>query len=301
MVKRSSDEAARGGRLRSLRRTLTRVAAQAERDRIGLVSGGLAFYGLLAVFPLLTALVALYGLIADPVEIRQQIAPFERMLPREGFEILAGQLEQLAASDNRSLGFGLLSSLVLLTWSASAGVQSLIYAIHLAFGEHVSRSYLRLRFLSMALTVAMLLILVVGVAGLALMPHFLGRYSSLLLEILRWPLMAFAGLASISFFYRFRQSRRGKRWRLFTPGSIVAVTLWLIASLFFSWWVGRFGYHSRSYGTLSSVVLLLLWLYLGAFSILLGAEVNAELERERRRAGLERDAPGRSAAGSEES
>lgn len=262
-----------------------RVWKSVGDDRLTLVAAALAFFALLGLFPALTALVAIYGLIFNPQDILAQTDRLSMLLPDEARSLVRDQLNSLVDSSGSDLGFGLVLSLVLLLWSASSGVQNLIRAVNLAYDEKETRSFVRLRLLALVFTLGGLIFFAVAIALIAIVPPILelaglGTTGRLLVSVLRWPLLAAGVILALAVLYRLGPDRTDARWRWISWGAVVAATIWLAASALFALYVERFGSYNETYGALGAVVVLLLWFYLSAFAILIGAELNSELEHQ---------------------
>ena len=264
-----------------LKRTLRGVLD----DNLNLVAAGGAFFSLLALAPAMTALVSIWALFADPSRLRGQLAVVDRVLPDQASQVVAEQMERVAQTADGSLGWSLALSLVLTLWSANRGTKAFMSAFNIVYGARESRGFVALNLYSMLFTV--LGILAVG-AALALvvgLPAFLAALGfppseSAGVSLLRWPVL----LAAVFGFYlllgRFAPSRPSPPWRLLWPGAAASALAWLLASIFFSLYVTHFNSFNAVYGSLGAVVVLLLWLYLSVFIGLVGAKMNAELERE---------------------
>jgi membrane protein len=262
-----------------------RVVREVRQDHLSLIAAGMAFFALLATFPALTLLVAIYGLLADPTTIQEQISVLRPLLPRNAFDLIADQLESLLASPTSTHGLGVVVGLLLLLWGSASGIQTLIKAVNLAYDEEETRSYFRLRALALALTLGALVFLLVSLSGLALLPTLLASLglddaTTELLMMVRWPLLGVVFLGSLAVVYRLAPDRRAPKWRWVTLGSVAALIVWLAGSGLFSLYVRTFGRYSDTYGALGAAIVLLLWFYLSAFAILLGAEINAETEHQ---------------------
>ncbi len=262
---------------------LWRVKDEISRDNMSIVAAGCAFYALLALFPAITAMVSTYGLIADPADVERHMQSLEGVVPGEAFAIIRDQTHAVAAQGGTALGWGTALALVLALYSASSGVQTLFTALNIAYEEEETRGFLRFYLTSFAFTlaavvgVALALALLVGVpALLALLP--LGPATQWVVRLGSLALLLALVAAGVAAIYRFGPSRAPASWRWLTPGSIAATVLWLLASLGFSWYVTNFAGYNETYGTLGGVIVLLMWLWISAYVVLLGAELNAELE-----------------------
>jgi membrane protein len=269
--------------LKGLWQVAQRVWIESSRDNLSVVAAGCAFYALFAVFPALSALVALYGLTADPATVEQQFGMLSSVLPPQAYEIVIEQIGRLAETPSQSLGWGLAVSLFIALWSVSNLTQAIFAALNIAYEEPERRSLLR--FYLSAFTFAILGILSGALMLLAIVyVPILFAYAGysetfeLVVKIARWPLLALIVLMLLALLYRYGPCRRSAKWRWVTVGSLFATVLWLIASAGFSFYVSHFANYDRIYGSLGAVVVLLFWLYLSFYIVLLGAEINAELE-----------------------
>jgi membrane protein len=262
-----------------------RAWKEAKTDNISLVAAGVAYYAFLALFPTLIAAVLLYGLIASPQDVQRQVDEIGTALPSEAQSLLSEQMRGIASANSGALGIGLVVALLGALWSASGGVNGLITAINIAYDETESRSFIKLRGLSIILTLGAILFFIVAVVLVAVMPAVadaigLGALGRLLAEVLRWALLIGAVLVALALLYRLAPGRDAPQFKWVSVGSVVATVIWIVASLAFSLYVDNFGSYGKTYGSLAGVVVLLLWLYVTAFIVLLGAEVNAEAEQQ---------------------
>ncbi|ATF19740.1 putative ribonuclease BN [Phaeobacter gallaeciensis] len=247
----------------------------------GLLAAGVAFYGLLSVFPGITASVALFGLFADPTLITEQSSWLTSLLPSSAAELVNQQLVQVAGARPDTLGWAAAASAALALWSASRSTDSVIQGLNVIFGTKEQRSFIVLKAVIVTITFAAIcgaLLLLLIVAAIPAAVALFGD-SALLAgttQLLRWPLMFVVGIAGISLLYRFGPDRSGEGWRLFTPGAILSCTLWVAGSIGFSLYVQAFGSYNETFGALSGVILLLTWMWLSAFVILFGAGLDAE-------------------------
>jgi membrane protein len=261
-----------------------RVWAAAKRDNLPLLAAGVAFYSLLAAFPMIIALVTVYGLVADPDRVTEHLEPVTKAMPPDAASVLTTQLRAVAATGRGSLTFGLVLSLLVALWAASGGVSALITGINAVNERPEERHFVKLKALSLGLTFGAV---VVGVAALLLIAAFPAVVSGLRLgtpgrvgaEVARWLLLAGVIGTGLSVFYWLGPSGTRPRWRWLTRGAVVALAIWVLGSVAFSIYVSNFGDYNKTYGALAAVVILMLWLYLSAYVVLFGAEVDAELNR----------------------
>jgi membrane protein len=267
---------------------LKRVGREAISDEAGTAAASCGFYALLALFPTLSVAISLFGLVADPASVEGQLEAIQDVLPPSTYELISARVHDLAAAGPTKLSSGLLISLLVATWSAMSGVKAIINALNVAYEERETRSFLRLNGVAFLFmlggTVSTLLALAVIVAlPAALAFSWLGPLASAAVRIFSFVLLLVFVVLGLAMLYRFAPSRSQAKWRWITPGSLLAAGLWLIASLAFSFYVSNFGSYDAAYGTLGGVVVALLWFYISAFAVILGAELNAELELQTRR------------------
>lgn len=269
---------ARGWR-KILRRTVTEFSA----DQIPTVAAGVTFFGLLALFPALGAFVSLYGLFADLTGARRQISALAGLLPSGAVSVLEAQIQLLTQTNHGRLGLTFVVSLLFSLWSSNAGIKALIGGLNIAYEQREHRGFFRLNLVSLSFTIGAVLFAVAGVAAIAAVPDILSRLglASLIgVSALRWPVLLLAVFALLSLLYRYGPSRPGARWRWITPGSSLAAGGWIGMSLCFSWYVANFGHYNRTYGALGAVVGFMTWIWLSLIVVLLGAELNAEIESQ---------------------
>ncbi len=265
--------------------TLKRVWSEIGADHVSLIAAGCAFYGLLAIFPGIVAAMAIAGLFFDPNTVVNQLQDLAALLPQEAAEIVIGQATEVAGSAEGGLGLAAVFGIAVALYSASKGVQSLMEGLNVAFEAEETRGLVALNVQKMLLTIGMVLgfLLIIAVAaGLPAVLRFLplGAATETLITILRWPLMLMLLAIGLAVLYRFGPSRGEKRWRWITPGAALACLLWLLGSIAFAFYVRSFGGYNETFGALGGVIVLLMWLWLSAFIVLLGAEFDSEMERQ---------------------
>ncbi len=261
-----------------------RIKDQIGKDRLHVIAAGVAFYGLLAIFPTLVALISTFGLAFNPDQMTRQLDILGRLLPHPAAELVVRQLRQLTGAGHGALGLGTLGSIVLALWAGSAGMRALMQALNVAYDLKEQRGYFHRFAVSLVLssvaivgmlltaTVIVLLPIVSGAAGLSdTVRHAI--------EWLRWPIVAASFWIALVLVYRYGPYRDKPRWSWLIWGAAVAVAIWLIASVLFSLYVKWFGTFNQTYGSMGAVVVLLLWFLLSAWAVLIGAEVDATLER----------------------
>ena len=281
------DEAGRASEVpqRSWWQLLRRSWKEAKADQVPLLSAGVAFYAFLAFVPMLIAVVLLYGLVSTPADVAEQLDSFGSALPTSAEELLREQMESLAGAPERSLGIGLVVALAVALWSASNGVGNLLTAINVAYDAKDERGFVKNKLVALGFTIAAIVFLALAVALVAAVPVVLGAIDApgwvrVIAQAGRWLGLVVAVLVALAVLYRWGPHRDVQVFRWLSVGSVVATMLWLVVSLGFSVYVDNFGSYGKTYGSLAGVVVLLLWLWLTAFAVLFGAEINAESDRE---------------------
>ncbi len=262
-----------------------RVGFAIGADRVSLVAAGATFYLILALFPALAAFVSLYGLVADPGTITDHLAFLRNLMPEAGFTLIAGQLNALAKANTDALSFGFVFGLLVALWSANNGIKTIFEALNIAYEEREARGFVWLNLLSLiftlgAMLVAALLVVAVGVVPAILAFLRLGGPTAMLVGYLRWPVFVVAIAIAITVLYRFGPSRSTARWRWQAPGATVAAVVWLVASIGFSWYLQNFANYNATYGSLGAVIGFLMWVWISMVILLVGAELNAEMEHQ---------------------
>ncbi|HSK33365.1 MAG TPA: YihY/virulence factor BrkB family protein, partial [Propionicimonas sp.] len=264
---------------------LKRGWREASEDQVPLLGAGVAFFGFLSLFPALAAFTLVYGLVADPATIADQVRTLTAALPPEASALLVDQLQQLTSTPRQSLGWGLALTIVLALWSASGGVGNLITAINIAYDEPKKRGFVKEKLLALGVTIAAVLFMALVltlVAGVPVVLGFLDVSGALrwVIEAVRWLLLAALVMLALAVLYRVAPDRDAPRFRWVSAGAVTATVLWLVASAAFSLYVTFLGSYARTYGAFAGVVLMMLWLWLTSYAILLGAEINAESEEQ---------------------
>jgi membrane protein len=262
---------------------------QGIRDtNASIVAAGVAFYAFLALVPALIAVVAVYGLVANPADVKDQITTFTSALPRDAQKLLSSQLSSITRSAGSGTGIAAAIAIGAALWSASSGIAALNTGLTVVNRENETRGMVKRRLLALVLTLFAVAGLLVMLALVVALPSVLDSIDisgigSTALELARWPLLAGMLLVGLAVIFRYGPQRRRPRWRWITPGAIVAVIVGLVASIGFSIYVSLLGNYNKTYGALGAIIIMLLWLYLMAFAVLFGAAMNAELERQTER------------------
>ena len=259
---------------------------QASRDNLGLIAAGVAFYGFLALVPVLGALVLTVGLVFEPIVIVREFASVAPSLPKEVANLVAEQLDSLIATSSTKKGLGLLMSLGLALFGAMKGAGAVTTALNIAYDVENKRGFIAENMANLLITLGAIFLCITLLVATSV-SHAVGTVlgtgsyvAALLIKITGWALAAAITIAGLAALYRYAPSRANARWRWLTPGSIFATIGLLAASSAFGWYASNFGNYNATYGSLGAVVVVLMWLYLSAYALLLGAELNAEIEHQ---------------------
>jgi membrane protein len=262
-----------------------RAAAGFNDDRVMTEAAGVTFYVLLALFPALASFISVYGLFADPAKLTDQLQNLGGIVPGGGLDIIKAQVASLTASGNKALGFGAFVGLATSLWSANAGMKSLFAALNVVYHEKEKRSFLKFTLEAFAFTLGAIAFTIVALFAVVAIPvilNFVGLSSvaDTLLRLARWPVMLVVVSMVFSLIYRFGPSRNRAKWRWVSWGGAFAAVFWVIASLAFSFYVANFGNYNKTYGTLGAAIGFMTWIWISTMVVLMGAELNAELEQQ---------------------
>lgn len=264
----------------------TRTAARARKDNLSGLAAGVAFYALLSIFPALTAMVSLYGLVADPNLVERQVTAIQGLLPPEAVKLVATWLHTLVQGPPVRFGIGLVLSVLLALWSAWSATVTLMVAVSVCYGEEETPNFVRFNLRAVALAVGLSLFGIAAFGLFAVLPAALaflpvpGAWSDLI-ALVRWPILAGIAILALAIVYRYAPDRAEPKWQWISWGAVAATALWLVGSIAFTLFVAKAGSYDKTYGSLGAVIILLLWFYLSAFVTLVGAELNAEILRAR--------------------
>jgi membrane protein len=271
-------------RQRNWRERLARVWHALGRDNISIMAAGIAYYAMLSIFPGMSALVLTYGLVADPLAIAHHVAALAGVLPTEALKLLSDQLNTLVSAPTEKLGIGLIVSVSIALWSATSGTSAMMNALTIAYDGKEERGLLHFYGLSIALTVGGGVFFLAALVLIAGVPVAVARLSlpafwQSALALIRFPILAALALLGIGTLYRLAPNRRRPGWDFARGGTIAASLLWLAGSAAFSYYASRVGSYDRTYGSLGAVAIMLVWLYVTAYIVLAGAELNGEILR----------------------
>jgi membrane protein len=268
--------------LRGWRDVLFRTFTEVNQDRLSIVAGGVTFYSLLAIFPAVGVFVSLYGLFADVSQVNAQLADLSLFIPHEALAVVGDQMTRLAGGEPATLSAAFVISLLLSAWSANAGMRALFAGLNVAYDEAERRNFLVQTALTYAFTLGLLVFLTLVSALLVVAPLALdvfGLTSGLLLP-LRWLSLWAVASGAFTIVYRYGPSRARARWRWVTWGAVLAATFWLVGSLAFSWYVNHMAHFDVTYGPLGAVIGFMAWIWFSVMTVLIGAELNAEIEHQ---------------------
>jgi membrane protein len=260
-----------------------RAWKEAKADQVPLMAAGVAFFGFLALFPAVAAAVLTYGLVADPSQIREQAKELGSAMPAAGRDLLLQQIDGLVSAPRQSLGIGLAIAVVAALWSASGGIGNLLTAVNLAYDEEETRGFVRRKGLALLLTLGAIVFVLLAVALFsvgAAIGDDVATPVRIALGAGRLVLAVVLITVALAVIYRVGADRDAPRMRWVSTGAVVATIIWLVASVGFSLYVETFGNYAKTYGSLAAIVILMLWLWISAYVVLLGAEINAETEQQ---------------------
>jgi membrane protein len=262
-----------------------RAWAEHKADNMPIIAGGVAFFGFLSIFPTLIAMISIYGLVASPDTVSNQVGTLAKNLPQSAAALINDQLKDITSNSGGSLTVGLVVSILGALWSASGGMSYLITAVNIAYDEVETRSFVKLKALALALTLGGIIFVLVVFGLVAVVPAVLtalhlGVVGTILAQLVNWLVLLGLFAGALAVLYRVAPDRDAPRFRWVSLGSVVVTVLWTLVSLAFSFYVNHFGSYNKTYGAIAGVIVLMLWLYLTCYLVLLGAEINAEAEHQ---------------------
>jgi membrane protein len=258
-----------------------RTMKSVKEDQVPLLSAGVAFYALLALFPLVIAAVSIYGLVADPESVRGQIESLTKLLSPETATLVGKQLVQVTSGAGGALGFATVIGILTALWSASSGMKALITGVNLAYDETETRKFLKLRGLAVLFTLGAMVLMGIALATVVGYPPIADNLPTVLrwlVAIIRFAILGGLLVVALAVLYRFAPDRDQPKWSWVSWGSVVATLLWVLATIGFAVYATFFGNYNKTYGALAGVIILMFWLFISAFVVLVGAELNTEME-----------------------
>src|ERR1700689_1709113 len=262
---------------------LWRVYKKMNDNRLRAVAAGVVFYGLLAVFPAITAFVSLYGLMADPATIHERLTLTTGILPQGALNILNEQLARVSPPRSSALSIGFIGGLVVALWSANAGAKAVMDSLNVAYGETEKRSFVHLNLVALAFTLGTIFALMLALGAVVVAPIVLSQLglsgvNETLIAFARWPILLGLVVLGLTILYRFGPSLTDPHWTWLFPGNVIAPVSWLILSGLFSWYIANFGSYDATYGSLGAVIGMMTWMWISMIVVLLGAEMNAYIQ-----------------------
>jgi membrane protein len=264
---------------------LIRTFLEFNRHRLLALAAGVAFYDLLAIFPAITALVSIYGFFASATEIEGDLSLLVSLVPAEVLDVIREQTHRIASQGAESLSLTFVGAVLFSIWSANAGMKALFDALNVIYEEVEKRNFVRLNIASLFFTGALITLAVLNTAAIVVITPVIAqlRINDLAagaLSIFRWVFLFLVATSVLSALYRFGPSRRPAKWRWLSIGSVAGALSWLTGSAAFSWYLAHFAKYGVTYGSLGAAIGLMMWLWVTAIAILLGGQLNAEIEHQ---------------------
>jgi membrane protein len=264
---------------------LWRTYSEMLTDRLPSIAGGVSFFVLLAIFPAITALVSAYGLYFNAAIITNNLSLLNDVVPPNVLDLVREQATRIAANSGRALSTGIVAGILVSLWSAMSGVKAMIDALNVIYEQQESRDFFKLNLAALIFTLAGFASLLLMIGGVMVLPTILSRmglggFTETLTGIVRLPVLFVAMLIGLALLYRYGPDRRAARWQWVSVGSVFAGVTWMAVSYVFSFYLTRFANYNATYGSLGAVAGLMVWLWISAAVVLLGAELNAEIEHQ---------------------
>jgi len=264
---------------------LLRTYQEMNEDRLLAVAAGVVFYGLLALFPAITALVSCYALLADASTVNGHLVSLGAMLPGGAMDIVKEQVDRVLSKGDIKLGAAFAFSFLLALWSANGGMKAMIDALNVAYEEKEERGFFKLNAVSLAFTLGGIVAVLVAIGAIVALPLILSAVglsavTDAIIRYGRWPVLVVLTLLALAVLYRFAPSRRAPQWKWITVGSVFAAVAWLAGSALLSFYLANYAHYDATYGSLGAAIGLMMWMWMSTIVILMGAELNAEIEHQ---------------------
>jgi membrane protein len=263
---------------------LLRVNERQSLDNIDVVAAGVAFYGVFSLFPGITSLISLYALVSDPVEVQRQFASMKAFIPGEAYRIIFQQIRDIISTSSGKLSLGFAGGLLLTLWGASRAMRAIIMALNVAYHAKERRGFIKINIVAIFLTLCGILFVIVSLFFIVAIPPLFAIFNFLLeyqgvVFVSRWILLAVFTIFGLTLIYRYAPNINRPKWKWSSSwGAITVTILWLLSSYLFSYYVHNFGNYNELYGSMGAFIILLMWFYITAYLILIGAQLNAEIE-----------------------
>ncbi|NHK26643.1 YihY/virulence factor BrkB family protein [Parvularcula flava] len=277
------------GLYQRVEKPVSRILASIGNDNIGLIAGGVAFYAFLSIFPAIAFALMIWGLFNSPDQLGNHLTLLSGIVPEDAFELIANQMIRIAEAQEGKLSWGAIASLALVLWSASRAVNALLSAMTVTINKDHKRGFFQQNMLALGFTIAGIFFALLSIAIISAFPPIiealrLGAFTDALLHTFRWLMMFALFFGAVYSFYRIAHPRTagGERIRpkRLWPGALLGALIWLMASIAFSFYLSRFEVYNETFGSLGAAIALMMWLWISAFAICIGAETNAEIQRE---------------------
>jgi membrane protein len=264
---------------------LWRTYREMNSDRLLSISGGVAFFVLFAIFPAITALVSAYGIFFNAADISQNLSLMNDVVPSNVLDILREQATRIASQSNKTLSIGVIAGILVTLWSAMGGVKAMIDALNVIYEQQETRNFFKLSFVALLFTLGGFAAFLLAIGAVVVLPLLLstiglGGDTAALIQVLRWPALLVVLLVGLAVLYRYGPDRRAARWQWVSVGSVFASVVWIAASFLFSWYLVKFNTYNATYGSLGAVLAMMMWLWISSMVVLLGAELNSEIEHQ---------------------
>lgn len=262
-----------------------RVKDRLTKDHIPIISAGTAFYFFLAVFPAIAAALSIYGLVVEPAQVEQQMSQLANALPEKAHQMISNILEQQSVKSESSLGWSFVLSVLISLWSVNRGTKAVFEGVNITYNEKDERGFLKLTALTLLFTIGSIIVGFIAIAMVVAFPALIdkiGLPSTLetIIQLLRWPILVLIVISALAAVYKVAPYRKSPEFKWTSWGAIIATILWIAGSLLFTLYINNFDSFDATYGSFAAVIILMLWFFLSAFIILLGAEINSEMEHQ---------------------
>lgn len=273
----------KNARFKLVKKALIEAVSETTSQRASLVAAGCAFYATLALFPSMTMLISLYGLVFNPQSVQPQLHYLEGLMPPDVYMLISERIQSLVAQPTQGLGFSFLISFMISLWSSSTGIKSVLNALTLAYGFTETRGFILFNFISLAMTFISVVGVIIAISFTVLLPVVLAHIGfpqnmNFLVGLVSFVTMVGFILLALGLLYRFGPAD-GKQV-FYVPGAVVATLAWLASSWAFGLYVGRFAAYNATYGPLATMIGLMMWFYISAYVVLFGAHLNAALDQQ---------------------